>query len=227
MRGLKRCGILEDELDAPAHLSQPLGVELAHGDPVEENLPALGSIGRISAAPIVDLPQPLSPTSANVSPRRSGEADAVDRRDGHGLGAGEQATAGLEALVRPETSSRSRSCSCCGLKRLDEQAGGGFVFPDSLRAGRSLRQAAMAYLQRGSNAQPGGIAFGAGTVPGMAGRRSRSDVVERADAGEQALRVGMAGRGEDGLDRAALDDAAGIHDDDVVREFCHDADDRE
>jgi len=32
-------------------------------------VPAVGSISRIRSRPVVDLPQPLSPTSASVSPR--------------------------------------------------------------------------------------------------------------------------------------------------------------
>ena len=41
--------------------------------------PAVGSISFSTVLPMVDLPQPDSPTSPSVSPLGDGEADAVDR----------------------------------------------------------------------------------------------------------------------------------------------------
>ena len=35
----------------------------------KRTVPAVGSINRVSSRPVVDLPQPLSPTRASVSPR--------------------------------------------------------------------------------------------------------------------------------------------------------------
>ena len=47
--------------------------------------PAVGSSMRSTASPVVDLPQPLSPTRPSVSPRLQREAHAVDRLDGRDL----------------------------------------------------------------------------------------------------------------------------------------------
>ena len=47
--------------------------------------PAVGSTMRRIASPVVDLPQPLSPTSPSVSPLPQREAHAVHRLDGRGL----------------------------------------------------------------------------------------------------------------------------------------------
>ena len=43
--------------------------------------PAVGSSSRVSSRPVVVLPQPDSPTSAKVSPRRDVEGHAVDGLD--------------------------------------------------------------------------------------------------------------------------------------------------
>ena len=55
--------------------------------PSKRTEPDVGSSRRISSRAVVDLPQPLSPTSPNVSPRSTSNDDAVDGVHGAELAA--------------------------------------------------------------------------------------------------------------------------------------------
>ena len=57
----------------------------AMSSPSNTMRPAVGVSMRSTASPVVDLPQPLSPTRPSVSPRRMVKRHAVDRLDGADL----------------------------------------------------------------------------------------------------------------------------------------------
>ena len=91
------------------------------------------------------------------------------------------------------------------------------------KAGSIVRQRAITCGQRGANWQPGGRLR-------KIGRRARDrlerlvTVIIQADSAiKQRARVGMLRRVEEGVDIGALDDAARIHDDDLVGESGDDA----
>ena len=84
------------------------------------------------------------------------------------------------------------------------------TWPRLRGAGRVGARAAQA------EAQPGGRFSSDGVMPGIC-RSGRPAVAARHRA-DQALRVGMRGPIEHVVDRAVLDDAAGIHDADLVGE---------
>jgi hypothetical protein len=60
--------------------------------------PAVGSSSRVSSRPVVDLPQPDSPTSPKLVARVHGQVDAVDRLDGAHLPAEGEAAHDREVL---------------------------------------------------------------------------------------------------------------------------------
>ena len=70
---------------------------VAISTPSNRTAPAVGSIRRSSRRPVVDLPQPDSPTRPSVSPRAIDKIDAVDGADRR-LVAGEPSAAPREIL---------------------------------------------------------------------------------------------------------------------------------
>ena len=56
-----------------------LALRSAISRPSKRTEPDVGCSSRSSSRAVVDLPQPLSPTIPNVSPRRTSKRDAVDR----------------------------------------------------------------------------------------------------------------------------------------------------
>ena len=101
--------------------------------------------------------------------------------------------------------------------------------PAAAAAAGSRLQSSIRYGQRGAKEQPSGSASTLGTLPGIGVRRGRSPPSSNhgrcavRDAGEQALRVGMALAFEQRIDRRRLDHAAGIHDHHVLRDLGDDA----
>ena len=70
--------ILEDDLHVAAERAQRARPSAVTSAPLNQTSPELGSISRRMQRPVVDLPQPDSPTSPSVSPARDVEAHAVD-----------------------------------------------------------------------------------------------------------------------------------------------------
>ena len=73
--------VLEDDLHLPPQppaASSPCSARDVRGR-AKRISPAVGSISRMMQRPVVDLPQPHSPTRPSVSPGRDVEADAVHR----------------------------------------------------------------------------------------------------------------------------------------------------
>ena len=73
-------GILEDHLHVPAHGAHDASAcSWSMLRPSMMMSPDVGSTSRRMVRPVVDLPQPNSPTSASVSPLRELEGDILDR----------------------------------------------------------------------------------------------------------------------------------------------------
>ena len=191
--------------------------------------PEVGSSRRTMQRPSVDFPQPDSPTSPSVSPAaRSRETSATARTcatarskitaaahrkrflqpaDGQDrlAGGSPRSCAG-----RPRRASVGARSSASSAKWQAHQ-----VDPAKRRVGRSTRQRASA--QRAARMES------AARRPVAQGRRPALDPdqrrvagIERRQRGEQTSRVGMARVVEHVVDRAALDDPAGVHDRDRI-----------
>ena len=90
-----------------------------------------------------------------------------------------------------------------------------WVAPAGSRSGRSTRQRSKARGQRGLNAQPARNR-GQSRHRAVDLQEARPVLVHRRDRAHQADGVGMGRRMDDGIDRADLDDPAGIHHRDPV-----------
>ena len=93
----------------------------------------------------------------------------------------------------------------------------------SRSCGASRRQRAKAWGQRGWKWHPLGGASGEGISP-LIGEKARRSIGDRRHLVEERDRIGMVRRGEEGIRRSALDDAAEIHDRDPVADVLHHAD---
>ena len=145
----------------------------------------------------VDLPQPLSPTTARVRPGATAEGDAVHRPQ----------------LPAPAEQALDRVEPAQAVRLEDGHASGNrqrATPPGTGSSGTGLSQTGWAWKQRGAKTQPGGRSARPGTTPGMVGRRARGSACSR-QAGEQGGGVGVArarerfGRGPD------LHALAGVH----------------
>ena len=194
-------------------------------------LPALGRSRPSTARPVVDLPQPLSPTSASVSPRSTSKLTpstactaptcrlSTPRRIGKctlrsetvssgscpgALAAGfRRATAGERwQIARPAASASTR---WCGRRR---------PFPAAASPrGSAPRHSRSAARRRRRSARRRDVGRRAldRHQPGVVGRQRRDRV-------QQADRVGMRRRRKQLIDRCAFDDRAGIHHRDAIDE---------
>ena len=168
---------------------------------------------RSTSRPVVDLPQPLSPTSASVSPAATvkltpSTALTVAVTRPRRLRRGDEM---LDEAIDFEERRAHVRCSARGARQHAAHC------PDatSLKGGSSLRHCATAKGQRGWKRQPLGIVCALRHGAGDRGE-ARRGVVEARDGAEQADRVGVLRRGKERSDRGALDDLAGIHHDDLV-----------
>jgi hypothetical protein len=129
--------------------------------PSKRTLPALGSISRSTSRAVVDLPQPLSPTSASVSPRftvketpstaRTGRPASRGSRPADGIVLGEvlETPAAFRRHARPVTPLMAATLSRPGARMQAASC------PAHLAQRRHLaRQASMAKGQRGLKRQP-------------------------------------------------------------------------
>ena len=171
--------------------------------PLNQTSPELGSISRRMQRPVVDLPQPNSPTSPSVSPAPMSKLTP--------------STACTRSISRENTP--PFTAKCLRRSRTDRRsapltartARNGRA-PTSFRGGISRVQISMAYLQRAAKRQPGGGSSRLGTVPEIASSRCfLRGAVDARDRADQALRVGVARIAEQLADRRLLDHLAGIH----------------
>ena len=208
MRGLSEpIRVLEDDLHRRGVSAAARSASSARDVAAVEagSSPAVGSIRRTSRRPSVDLPQPDSPTSPSVSPGAMSRRHAVDRAHRAAVcRRSECAARGRgSACSRPAASSERRSrCRPAhrhGCRRRrdrpDRIASGGMA----ARAGRRC-----AWRQRGCEAAArAGGASGSGSVPGI-GDQAMPVLLERGNAGEQAVGVGMQRRVEQRLRPATV-----------------------
>ena len=157
------------------------GESVVMSSPSKRTVPLVGSSSRTSSRPSVDLPQPDSPTSPSVSPRRtSSETPSTACTT--------CATRSLDGTSRaPESARRARAASSSAgahAVALDDgvspcsaprAAGSRWQASRTAAARRARRVAATsssrasnAYGQRGWNGQPGGSASGRAAAPGIA-----------------------------------------------------------
>ena len=187
---------------------------LRESTPSKRIRPRVGVYSPTSIRATVDLPQPDSPTRANVSPRADLEGHAVDRV--------QQLRAACRSSTRFEPGRgdvedpRARRLAERSMQRVERHAAGrpadrsvrgchrvALAYgrrascsqqPPARRSARARaarsRQRSNACGQRGLNAQPGGIATGRGIAPSICARRARV-LAERRDRAHQARGVGM------------------------------------
>ena len=173
--------------------------------------------------PTVVLPQPDSPTSASVSPRRTVRStpstaftwprDALqnagaDREPGLSPRSSRRGSPPAAVMPPPPARPDGTRRACVG--------------DTPCRAGTSLRQRSKASGQRGVEAAPG--------RPLPRPRHGALDLLQPAparlrprDGAQQPLRVGMPRPAQQLLARALLDDLARIHDGDPVGDHVHHA----
>ena len=123
-------GVLEDHLDVAAHALQPVPVEAGDVDVPPSRMSPLNGTRPASALAVVDLPQPLSPTSDRVSPVAMVKLTPLDRMHAVG-GAAEEAAAHVEAdgqVARPRrrclASTRRLARFRCGHAGAEARHGG-------------------------------------------------------------------------------------------------------
>ena len=174
---------------------------LAISSPSKRTEPAVGSIRRSTSRPVVDLPQPDSPTSASVSPRRDLEADVLDRahQADQPCGGPARGVTG-KCLTRPSTCRTRQRRSCArSTTRLDRRLPAGRPggpAPTSRSGGGSWRGSGWsANGQRGAKRQPAGWWSALGHRA-LDGRQPLAVDVEPRDRAQQADRVGMLRIGE-------------------------------
>ena len=211
-------------------------------------LPAVGSISLMIVRPSVVLPQPDSPTTPSVSPRRrsrSTPSTALHLADG----VLEDARLDREVLDEPLDAEQlvlvgagraalprlpcSRLAHGRSSRRRRRRLRGGELLGEMARETGALRRrrtaAAAAHpswqtsrpcecAQRGWNAHPGGGVIRLGGWPGIGSSHS-CVAVEPGQAVQEPDACTDGGRVEDREDVAELDDAARVHDDDAVGEL--------
>ena len=179
----------------------------------------MADAGRMMAWPSVLLPQPDSPTTPTVSPRRSARSTPF--------------SAWTKLIGRPSQSARPGKRTVRRPRPRATAAGG----PPSRRAGcrgasrrrnapapsRSTRRRhpgtdLMASGQRGGRGSPAAAPGGWGACPGS--RPAAAWALPRPAAScKQRPRIGVRGAVQHGAGAAALDDPPGIHDVDAVAEL--------
>ncbi len=223
--------VLEDDLQVAADRRSSPGARVARSRPSYITAPAVGAISLSSRRPSVDLPEPDSPTSASVSPRRDRERHAVHRL--HRRRRPPEQAAALaevfgEALAsRMGVERRSATTASHGqagdvLLQRRADAGDGWPGVRSRSGGRASRQAAG---QRGSGWRSGSPpASRPGWAPARrwSARRPWRGPFDRHRT-HQADRVGVLGVVEQRRHRPALDDAPGVHHRHVVGDLRHHA----
>ena len=148
--------------------------------PLKRTEPAVGSIRRSTRRPVVDLPQPDSPTSASVSPRRDLEAHVVDgahQADRPCGGSGRGVTREmLDQAVDLQDRDIARATSLMTPARPAPSSSAHLMAGRDVAQRRRLaaRQRRSANGQRGAKRQPVRLVVGLGTVPSMVASRSRS-----------------------------------------------------
>ena len=173
---------------------------------------------RSTRRPVVDLPDPLSPTRPRISPRPMSKSTPSTAR-----------TCPTVRRIRPFLTGKTFSRSAYPQQRRGRRRCGSPVIawppvarsawrmqrtlrPSSSRLERGRRGRARLDRVRaaGWNRQPIGNRLGIGTVPAI--MRSRSPFGDRLrHRVEQPDAVRVAGRGEEVVDRRLLDDLAGVH----------------
>ena len=218
-----RVRILEDHLHAPAHraparaLPRGAGVDAVEDDPAARRRVQADEQARdraLAAARFADQRQRLAALDR--------EADVVDRMDelprlalDHAVEPGRRDVEGLgQAVDLDQRRSLKRAHAAPAAARVQPAGRPGRAAPAGGRAARR-RQRSNARGQRGLKAQPGGIAVRRGIAPSICSRRARSSSIAGIEP-IRPTRVRMRGRMDDRLDRADLDDPAGVHHGDAV-----------
>ena len=221
-RGQRRAGVLEDHLRAVAVASS--------------SCPSIGVCSPATTRSRVDLPQPLSPTSATDSPRAIVEVDPaqglqpccrdadLDRKlldmlhAQHRVGASAR-DAGRR--LRRSRLGRDRAASSC---RLPGRAGTRTVpRTDGRRLGHGARARVggdvAARAERAAGAGRGGL----GRVAGQRDELAGAVGLQREPGAQQAAGVRVGGRLQDLGGRPDLGKAPGVHDGDAVGDLGGDA----
>ena len=193
----------------------------------------------MSVRPSVDLPQPDSPTSPSVSPRlicRSTPSTACTLPDGAlqeprcGPGSTSAARAPragrrvARAAVRAAVARPVTASGAVAVRRPRSQSQQADSCSSTVKSGGCSSQLLERVVAaRAAKRQPGGQSSGLGTVPRIT--RSGSDCVIPSSGIDcsSASVYGCCGEPKTSCDRAALDDPAGVHDDDVVAHLGDDA----
>ena len=191
--------------------------------PLNSHAPAVGSVRRRMQRPVVLLPQPLSPTSASVSPACSVEADAADRVQHAGLAALAADVELLHQVGRPAAgarSSRAPSHRDAATEQRDHRARRARhrCAPARLVDAHDVDRARAARRERAAGRQIDRV------------RRRATDGADRtfcrSSRGRQssnAVEYGCCGSGEQVEHRAAFHDAACVHHRHAVGAAGHDA----
>ena len=189
--------------------------------PSNHSFPACGSTRRSSERPIVDLPQPDSPTSASVRPAGTSRSTPSTART--------QPTARWNRPLRIGNQTRSPSARSSGDASLTVAAPAPprgsarrAPAPTTLSPGASEAQRGSTLGQRVEKRQPAGRSCGVGTTPAISARRSPRRP-QRGHGAQQPARVGMARAAEHLLAAAFLDETPGVHHGDAIRELVHHA----
>ena len=192
----------------------------AISSPLKRTEPAVGSIRRSTRRPVVDLPQPDSPTSASVSPRAISKLTSSTARTsptslrrttprviGKCFTRPSTCRTGLRivSLMPPSSTGAFQQATLMARPDVAQRRRLGGAAPVGERAAR--REAAAL-----------GLAVGAGHRA-LDGREPLAVDVEARDRAQQADRVGVLRIGEQRRDRRALDDLAGVHHHHVVGEL--------
>ena len=154
--------------------------------------PSLGSIRRSTQRPVVDLPQPDSPTSPSVSPGCDVERNAVDRV--HAPDLARQKPAVNRKLLLETSDAQQRLAHDAAPRAAPRWQAMRCPGAISRSSGSCSRQMLMAWLQRGAKRQPGAGLIRIGTEPPIASSRRfvLGIEIDARDRADQALRVGMA-----------------------------------
>ena len=194
--------------------------------------------------PSVDLPQPDSPTSPSVSPRRTSKLDAVHgvhARDlaleatpfliGKYLSTSSATSSGRRVAARSTRLTRSALgvASLGAPPRFSRSADGrrpdGRARPWRSSSGVSLRQRSNRCAQRGAKLQPAGRSTSDGGRPGIAASRCGRGPVEPRDRARAAPTCTGAGASQKtSRFGALLDDPPGVHHHHAVGDLGDDAD---
>ena len=209
--------VLEDHLHPPAQLAQ--AALAATGSPSSATSPAAGSTSPSIARASVDLPQPDSPTTPRISPRRhSSETPSTARAT---CAAPRKCTARSRDLhqrvAHVAAPSRHGRCARPPATRPRARSGRRTSCPGRDLAQRRVVEAALgrvraARAEAAALGQLAGSGGAAGDRRRQPARRRRSPAATRA----AASCTGAAGSPKTVADRPRLDDPARVHDRDPV-----------